>query len=144
GAVPNTPVQNRVPNDAGSNSHCSDTMALVPSGPMEISGSLLPLSRSSGVSVKLGAAVASTEAACSAPAKTIVERVPANERGDIRMIDPLGGSSSARSELQKSSLAPNAKARNRRHGHERWLRNSPQGVRFEARASQLPRWHPIT
>src|SRR5215469_16097053 len=56
GADPKGPVQSCVPNEAGSNNHCSETIPMVPSLPIDISGSLLPLVSSRGVVVNVGLA----------------------------------------------------------------------------------------
>src|SRR5215469_5221767 len=87
GAVPKIPVQRAVPKEAGSNSHCRETTPIVPSPPMEISGSLLPSVSSRGVSVNVGGGLAVTWSAIArSPAVSRLERkVPAASRGDVRM-----------------------------------------------------------
>src|SRR5713226_1066221 len=52
GVEPNGPAQRSVPKFDGSNNHCSETMPIVPSSPIEISGSLVPCGSKSGVMLK--------------------------------------------------------------------------------------------
>src|SRR5215470_9548976 len=62
-------------------------MAIVPSPPMEISGSLLPSVSSKGVSVNVGGGLAVTESDVPRRpvARRIVREVPATRREDVRM-----------------------------------------------------------